>query len=128
MPETQRHERELPPESDPTSTAKGGSDRLVMMKGPANVLDAKWRYRCTFLYGDDVVPPGEPGGVDIQTVHADRLAADLEVQKGRDRAHVGRILIEERLGDTVVRGNLEPRDQWRTVATWTRRAEGWRRS
>jgi hypothetical protein len=100
------------------------------LEGNTVVDDPRWRYRCTFLYANDVAPPKAGGSVADQTVHTDRPGADLELAAARDREDLGRIMIEERMGDPVVRGITERRGEWRTVASWTRRADtgnAWRK-
>jgi hypothetical protein len=90
--------------------------------GPNSASERRWRYRATFTYGDDVLPPRVPGEVAIQTVHEDRSSADMEVEAGVGRTDLGRILLEERLANDV-QGRL---NEWHVIHSWTRTAEGWR--
>jgi hypothetical protein len=98
------------------------SEGRSLLNGTAGT-DPKWRYRCTFLYSNTVAPPAQAGEIAIQTVHTDWDGASAEAAGGRDRADIGRIMIEERMGETVIRGVQERRAEWRGVASWVRHAD-----
>jgi hypothetical protein len=89
--------------------------------GPDSSADRRWRYRITFTYSDDVIPPRVPGEVAIQTVHADRQGADMEIEAAVGRTDLGRILLEERLTNDVA----TRQDEWHTIHSWKRTSEGW---
>jgi hypothetical protein len=89
--------------------------------GPDSADRPRWRFRATFTYADDVIPPKVPGEVAIQTVHGDRLSADMEIEIGVGRTDLGRIVLEERLiNDVDGRKN-----EWQVIHTWTRGPNSW---
>jgi hypothetical protein len=91
-------------------------------RGPDSAEGPRWRFRATFTYGDDVIPPQVPGEVAIQTVHEDRSSANMEIEAGVGRTDLGRIVLEERLlNDVKLRQN-----EWHVIHSWERTAGGWR--
>ncbi len=80
------------------------------------------QYRVTLIYGDTVTPPEVPGEIALMVDCSDRVMADQEIEIAAGRTDLSRILLEERQLNDVA----EHQNEWRTVHSWTRTAEGWR--
>jgi hypothetical protein len=78
------------------------------------------RYRCTFLYADDVVPPAVPGEVAMQGWFPDRENADLCIEEGAARTDLGRLTLEQLISEPG------ERPEWGVLHGWERTAEGWK--
>jgi hypothetical protein len=80
------------------------------------------RYRCTFIYADDVAPPVVAGGVALRGWFPDRENADLCIEEGVARTDLCRITLEQRISDEASRA------EWGMLHEWVRTGDGWRES